>query len=1123
MTAGGRPVRVSGAAPARIAAAAAAFVMLVALGAGIVVPGSSAAADPATQEAAGDRNVEAAASPIRVRTGEHRGYSRLVFDWRTMVDYWLRRQGEMATVVFEEPARFDLSRLGPRPARLIDDIRIERRTGGVEAHLAVPANARVRHFRVGTRVVVDVYAPAKRAPRRQAGAETKQQPDAADPPPEPADPPPAASASEQENDGGDAETAAVGDPDPDAAQADGEAAPRAERGPVSGSDLGAGGAGTMTAPIKQPAAGGDRSAVSSTSTAEREATPATVEATRVAPPPSATAGASAPSPEDRKAKASAVSPSVGSASAGAGSKPAAAQNSELAVASKDDGDLSGRLRFAWRKPTPAAAFRRGSWIWVVFGRPSTADVAALTAAAGGGIGDVEQITDEDATVLRMAADERVGIAIERDGLAWIVDVTTTPTRPARSIAPMVEPEAPAGARLMFFAEDAGSPITITDPAMGDRLIIVPLNPAGHGVAHAYSYPQLQVLATAQGIVIEPRADDVSARTLGSGVEVKAPGGLKVTPVSRRDRIRARIGPSDHLSRVLAAESWTEPRSGVDFATTEAQLRAAAAEATGQRRGEALLKSAQFYLAHGFTPECLGALEIALSENAAMAEMPRFLMLRGVCQLLHGRAKEAETALLSQRLNGSDEADLWRGALQVVRGDPEDATAALMRTGPLALTYPPLIRLPLTELIAQAALAADDAATAQLYVDFLDTTPGEGSATVDSGTVAMLQGHVRRLQGDADGAMAAWTAAVQGADRASAAEAARAAIELKLEQGQITPAEAISSLEGLRFAWRGDQFEFDLLRRLAELHGEAGDQRSALMALREAVTHFPDHPDAGKVSDEMARTFEALYLQGEADALPPVTAIALFDEFRELTPAGKRGDEMIRRLVDRLVAVDLLDRAQELLADQVDHRLTGVEKARVGARLGLLYLLDGEPEKTRDALEASAVAEALPEGLSRQRRQLKARATAELQQFDEALALIAEDDSVDADLIRAEVFWQRKDWRRAGQVFARLMVSAGAKPGAPLDETQARHVLNRAVALALDGDEAGLTRLRRGYGEAMQASTFGDAFRLIAGAEVDSPASLSAVVSADVQRAEGFQAFLAAYRDRLRQGKLSAIN
>ena len=54
---------------------------------------------------------------------------------------------------------------------------------------------------------------------------------------------------------------------------------------------------------------------------------------------------------------------------------------------------------------------------------------------------------------------------------------------------------------------------------------------------------------------------------------------------------------------------------------------------------------------------------------------------------------------------------------------------------------------------------------------------------------------------------------------------------------------------------------------------------------------------------------------------------MFYEFRELTPIGRRGDEMIRRLADRLVAVDLLDQASELLQYQIDQRLEGARARR----------------------------------------------------------------------------------------------------------------------------------------------------------------------------------------------------
>ena len=70
------------------------------------------------------------------------------------------------------------------------------------------------------------------------------------------------------------------------------------------------------------------------------------------------------------------------------------------------------------------------------------------------------------------------------------------------------------------------------------------------------------------------------------------------------------------------------------------------------------------------------------------------------------------------------------------------------------------------------------------------------------------------------------------------------------------------------------------------------------------------------------------MSADGDAMPAVEALGLFYDYRELTPIGRRGDEMIRRLTDRLVAVDLLDQAAELLQHQVDHRLQGAARAQV---------------------------------------------------------------------------------------------------------------------------------------------------------------------------------------------------
>ena len=85
---------------------------------------------------------------------------------------------------------------------------------------------------------------------------------------------------------------------------------------------------------------------------------------------------------------------------------------------------------------------------------------------------------------------------------------------------------------------------------------------------------------------------------------------------------------------------------------------------------------------------------------------------------------------------------------------------------------------------------------------------------------------------------------------------------------------------------------------------------------------------------------------------PVQALALFYDFREQTPIGADGDEMVRRLARRLIDVDLLDQAAELLKHQVDERLEGVAKAQVATDLATVYLMDRQAEKALQVIWAS---------------------------------------------------------------------------------------------------------------------------------------------------------------------------
>ena len=147
-------------------------------------------------------------------------------------------------------------------------------------------------------------------------------------------------------------------------------------------------------------------------------------------------------------------------------------------------------------------------------------------------------------------------------------------------------------------------------------------------------------------------------------------------------------------------------------------------------------------------------------------------------------------------------------------------------------------------------------------------------------------------------------------------------------GRIKPAEAIDALEQLRYRWRGDALELSTLRKLGNLYFAQKRWREGLGVLRVAALNFANTDLGREAQDDMRHAFADLFLRGKADAMRPIEALSLFYDFIELTPIGADGDEMIRRLSDRLVAVDLLAPAEQLLDHQV-HEAPGRRGARGG--------------------------------------------------------------------------------------------------------------------------------------------------------------------------------------------------
>jgi tetratricopeptide (TPR) repeat protein len=853
-------------------------------------------------------------------------------------------------------------------------------------------------------------------------------------------------------------------------------------------------------PVKpEPAAPATKPAATAAIAPTAQAAPASPAAPAAPTAPAPTASAPGTAAASAPAAATATSPP-----AVAGAAPAAATTAPTKAFA---------ISVSWDQPVGAAIFQRAGYLWLVFDKHQDVDIKLLRRLGGEAVTFAEQMPSKAVTILRLILQPDYKPSVRREGLLWIVDLTGEATPPSAPIDVLAPARLTNGTGMALAVKEPGNVIDFVDPEVGDTIVVVPVGAQGAGVYPGRDTPDVQLLPTLQGIAIVPHTDAIDVKTSRTSVTVALPAG-------RNMLLSAPAAPPKAMAEAgggLFDVSGWRGTGGEDFNKASKEVTDGLLDLSPSQIGPANLRAAQFYFANGYAAECLGFLRLAAAADPTTVDTAPFRSLRGACSFLMGRYVEAQGDLDNPLLKDDGEAQLWRAAAHAAPiQSPAEWSKPLASGLPLLKNYPKPLKWPLAEQIAKAALADSDDATGR---DAIAVMAELATRSDEKSEVDYLTGALEELKGQFDRAIANYDRAKQGDSREYRARAALAQTELLLRTKKINAKEAADRLDRLRFSWREGDFEFNLLRRLAELQVEAEEYPEALRTFRTVVSNYSDNPGVAQVKSAMSDTFTKLYLNGAADGMAPVAAIGLYDEFRDLTPTGPPGDEMIRKLADRLVKVDLLDRAAALLKYQVGYRLKALDKARVGSQLALLDLMDKRPSDALDALTASNV-DGLPPELVQQRHHLQARALADLDRGTDAIAALKDDTSREAQLLRAEIFTKMKDWTNAADVFAALVPEPDR--GTKLSESDAQLVLNWATALTLGKDDRGLATLRRVYGPAMEGTSFQAAFELLTSAP-DKQVTNFPGLADKIKQAQDFKTFIASYKEKVQASGLSSIN
>src|ERR1700720_4627831 len=331
-------------------------------------------------------------------------------------------------------------------------------------------------------------------------------------------------------------------------------------------------------------------------------------------------------------------------------------------------------------------------------------------------------------------------------------------------------------------------------------------------------------------------------------------------------------------------------------------------------------------------------------------------------------------------------------------------------------------------------------------------------------ISVLRGRLAEALGHDKDALDEYRSVTNSSDRPAATEAKLLEIALRQKRDEISQADSLRELETLAVTWRGDALEVRTLEMLARIYADTGRYGESFAAVRIANRLEPNSEIARQGQDAASALFVQLFLGPKGDDLPPIDALGMFYEYRDLTPIGRRGDEMIRRLADRLVAVDLLDQAAELLQYQVDHRLEGAARAQVAAKLAMVYLTNRKPDRAISALNSTRIADLSGE-LRQQRLMLEARAQSDIGRHDLALDIISNINGREAIRLRSDIYWAARRWREASEQIE-LYYADRWRDFKPLNPVEKGDVIRALVGYALAEDAIGLARFREKYAPLM---------------------------------------------------------
>ncbi len=984
-----------------------------------------------------------AADTVPLRISEKGDYDRIVFDWSSAVEYKLQNNAGSLIIRFSKPA--DIS----ENIKAVENIGAHKviSNNPLEVQFTIPKSSKVRDFKIGKRVVLDIYDPTNPNDQRFAVASPAKKEVS---PPKPK----------------------TGEPE--------------EKG---------------KAPVQETA-----SEQTQEKPQEKAKMPAAPPAFVLVPENLA---------KNEKEKKEDTNKTAQDEQKAALKRAVNQENHTISVRATTNFGLS--------------AFLMHDELWLVMDNDTALITPNLSSGSTELFGDFRPVNVAGANAYRLNMPQDMGFKIKAQGAGLLWDLIIG-DKVKQNVAP--EPVRKKDGAILFPLQSAAMIMEAQHPETGENITLVTSNEARQFGAYKSSYVEFEILHSPLGLAILPKVDDLSITKTERGILITRPQGLALA--SESDQQQAKIfqsqkedvhgeGDEQHDEHgkkedhnLYKFKSWALG-STEEITKNQNALLAAFPDKSESRRVEDLITLGKMMLSHGLAAEALGYFDFAADELPGLVQSAEFKALRGAAYALDWKSEDALRDLLHKSLKDQDEVKYWTAYVLADLGDWQQAASVLPKDYKALYSYPNHIAHKLALSLAEVNLRAGKINIAKELLAFVGSSD-EDISPPNLAALKYLQGEASRQQGDIEQTKELWQKLAGGDDDLYSVKAGLALTILESNEKKIDSNEVVDRLEGLRYAWRGDDLEAQVKYWLGKGYFDKDEFIVGLSIMRDAASVSGQTALARRIASDMAKTYTDLFMGPKLKDVPALEAVAIYEQFQELTPLGAQGNKLEQNLAEHLVRSNLLKRAAKMLSHQVNHRLSGEEKLRVAIRLAAIELKDDNPQKAVNALaKANEEIRKLKDSPQKADQQkeielLRIRAYAQNKEYDKSLSLLEKlEPSKTVSRLKADIAWKAGYWEQAAKHLNAVIIDENLTPESNLTPEQADLILNRAIALNLSDKPIALANIRAKYTPLMTPTGKANQFEVITRPRriisVDDREALLATVA----EVEIFKDFLESYK------------